>query len=50
MTSGNDVFRNNISIWWVRVILVVNIPAVIVAAKNLDILGQLLFGSNCTVN
>jgi hypothetical protein len=37
-TVSNDVFRNKINIWWVRVILIVNIPAVVVATKNLDIL------------
>ncbi|KAJ8517914.1 hypothetical protein ONZ45_g4941 [Pleurotus djamor] len=37
-TLSNDIFRNRINIWWVRIILVVNIPAVIVATKGLNIL------------
>ena len=37
-TISNDVFRNKINVWWVRVILVVNVPAVVVATKNLNIL------------
>jgi hypothetical protein len=36
---GNDVFRNKISIWWVRLILIVNVPAIVVATKNVNILG-----------
>lgn len=37
-TISNDVFRNRISLWWVRLILVVNVPAVVVATKNLNVL------------
>ncbi|KAL0959966.1 hypothetical protein HGRIS_011629 [Hohenbuehelia grisea] len=37
-TVSNDVFRNRINIWWVRLILVVNVPAVVVATKGLNIL------------
>lgn len=37
-TLSNDVFRNKINMWWVRIILVVNIPAVVVATKGLNIL------------
>lgn len=29
-TISNDVFRNKLNIWWVRLVLLVNIPAVVV--------------------
>jgi hypothetical protein len=37
-TISNDVFRNKVNIWWVRLFLVVNIPAVVVATKGLNII------------
>jgi len=37
-TISNDVFRNKLNLWWVRLILLVNVPAIVVATLNLDIL------------
>lgn len=37
-TVSNDVFRNKLNIWWVRLILVLNVPAVVVATKGFNIL------------
>jgi len=34
-TISNDVFRNKLNLWWVRLVLIVNVPAVVVATKNL---------------
>lgn len=34
-TISNDVFRNKLNLWWVRLILLVNVPAIVVATLNL---------------
>lgn len=37
-TISNDVFRNRINIWWVRLILVINVPAIVVATQGYNIM------------